>query len=106
VREDEKRKTYYLSSPLLNFGPTGCFPSKWASKTSIQYSTWAFVHISSVLCGTGVGGAGVDAVEEDVVRGGVGSSILCLGEKWFRRVNVTEWIDGDSRLKRVRLDKG
>ena len=76
-----KRKTYYLSFPLLNFGPTGCLPLKWASKTSIQHSTWAFVHISSVLCGTGVGGAGVDAVEEDVVRGGVGSSILNLVEK-------------------------
>ena len=81
VREDEKRKTYYLSFPLLNFGPTGCFPSKWASKTSIQHSTWAFVHISSVICGTGVGGGGVDADDEEVVRGGVGSSILDLVEK-------------------------
>ena len=81
VRKNEKRKTYYLSLPLSNFGPTGGLPSKWASKTSIQYSTWAFVHISSVLCGTGVGGAGVDAVEEDVVRGGVGSSILDLIQK-------------------------
>lgn len=80
---DMRLEQTYIFSLVSKPGGAACRPSRWATKTSKQYKTWAGVQppvslevppaVVAGCAGEGVGGPWVDDGVVDCVRGGVGS---------------------------------